>query len=103
LGLTAQGYGQAGWVGGLYATAFADGQARVTREIAGAGPARLHIGAGAWGGAQKFAERLDVGPTIGVDVDAGPVVARLAVDYRIQVAGSAAPGDGVALTLSTGF
>jgi hypothetical protein len=103
LGLTAEGYGQAGWVGGRYATAFADGQARVTREVASSGAARIHVGGGAWGGAQKFAERLDVGPTIGVDIDAGPVTARLAVDYRLQVAGDAAPGDGVALTLSTGF
>jgi hypothetical protein len=103
LGLTAEGYGQAGWVGGDYATAFADGQARVTRAVASAGPVRIHVGAGAWGGAQKFVERLDVGPTIGADIDAGPLVARLALDYRVQVAGNASPGDGVALTLSTGF
>ncbi len=103
LGLTAEGYGQAGWVGGRYATTFADGQARVTRTVASGGPVRLHVGAGAWGGAQKFAERLDVGPTIGADFNAGPFAARLAVDYRVHVAGNAFPGDGVALTLSTGF
>jgi hypothetical protein len=103
LGLTGEGYGQAGWVGGRYATAFADGQARVMRELATAGSTRLRIGAGAWGGAQKFAERLDIGPTIEAEFDTGAVVARLAVDYRVQVAGKASPGDGVAVTLSTGF
>jgi hypothetical protein len=103
LAVVAEGYAQAGWVGGRYATAFADGQIRVTREFAAYGPARVRLGAGVWGGAQKFAERLDVGPTIALDLAAGPVPARLAVDYRIQVAGDASPGNGVALTLSTGF
>lgn len=103
LGLTAEGYAQGGWVGGRYATAFADGQARVTRKVASLGPARVRIGAGAWGGAQKFAERVDVGPTVALDLPAGPIAARLMIDYRVQVAGNATPGDGLALTLSTGF
>ena len=103
LAMTAEGYAQAGWVGGRYATAFADGQARVTRAVATVGPARVRIGAGAWGGAQKFAERLDAGPTVALDFDAGPLAARLSLDYRVQVAGNATPGDGLALTLSTGF
>lgn len=99
LGLRAEGYAQGGWVGGHYATAFADGQARVTHAAVTAGPARLRIGAGAWGGAQKFAERLDVGPTLTADL--API--RLALDYRMRVAGNARPGNGLALTLSTGF
>lgn len=103
LGLTAEGYGQAGWVGGDYSTSFVDGQVRVKRQVLSSGRARVHVGAGAWGGAQKFAERIDVGPTIGLDIDAGPVLARLALDYRVQVSGNATPGNGPALTLSTGF
>ena len=103
LGLTGEGYAQGGWVGGRYATAFADGQARVTHDVTAVGPARLRLGAGAWGGAQKFASRLDVGPTVAVDLGRGAVSARLSVDYRVRVAGNASPGDGVALTLSTGF
>ena len=102
LDLSAEGYAQGGWVGGSYATAFADGQARVTNIIA-LGPARLRLGAGAWGGAQKFASRLDVGPTAAVDLGRGAVSARLSVDYRMRVAGNASPGDGLAVTLSTGF
>ncbi len=98
-GLRAEGYAQGGWVGGHYATAFADAQARVTHGAATVGPARLRIGAGAWGGAQKFAERLDVGPTLTADI--API--RLTLDYRMRVAGNARPGNGLALTLSTGF
>lgn len=103
LGVTARGYGQAGWVGGRYSTAFVDGQAQVTREFAAAGSTQLHVGAGAWGGAQKFAERLDLGPTIEAEFQTGAIVARLAVDYRVQVAGRASGGNGVVVTLSTGF
>ena len=99
LGLRAEGYAQGGWVGGRYATAFADGQARVTHGAITAGPARLRVGAGAWGGAQKFAERFDVGPTLTADLAS----VRLALDYRMRVAGNARPGNGLALTLSTGF
>ncbi len=102
-GMTAEGYAQTGWVGGRYATAFADGQARLTRPVATIGGMHLRGGAGAWGGAQKFAERADIGPTVTLDLAHGPVAARLALDYRIQVAGNATPGNGVALTLSTGF
>jgi hypothetical protein len=103
LGLMAEGYAQAGWVGGRYSTAFADGQVRLTRAVATVGPARIRLGAGAWGGAQKFAERIDLGPTVAFDLANGAVAARLSLDYRFQVAGNATPGDGVALTLSTGF
>ena len=103
LGLMAEGYAQAGWVGGRYSTAFADGQVHLTRAIATVGPARIRLGAGAWGGAQKFAERMDLGPTVALDLADGPVAARLSLDYRFQVAGNATPGDGAALTLSTGF
>lgn len=99
LRLDAEGYAQVGWVGGSYSTAFADGQARLTRPIATMGGLRVRAGAGAWGGAQKFAERLDVGPTIDVVLD--PV--RVTVDYRARVAGNASPGNGLAVTLSTGF
>ena len=99
LGLTAEGYAQAAWVGGRYGTAFADGQARVTRPAVLAGKAQVQLGAGAWGGAQKFAERVDLGPTAIIDL--APV--RVALDYRIKVAGNAAPGSGLAVTLSTGF
>ncbi|WP_324261380.1 hypothetical protein U4960_14820 [Altererythrobacter sp. H2] len=99
----AEAYAQAGYVGGKDATAFADGQVRVTAPLARFDLGAVRAGAGAWGGAQKGAARLDVGPTAQVDLTLGPVPARVALDYRLRVAGDAAPGSGLAVTLSTGF
>jgi len=107
-GLTAEAYGQAGYVGGDDPTPFADGQIIVSREVASfdlpsVSPARVSIGAGAWGGAQEDATRLDLGPTLRFDLTIGKVPARVSVDWREQVAGDAAPGSGIAATLSTRF
>lgn len=103
LGLESDLYLQAGYVGGRDATAFADGQMRVTGGVAPVGRGTLRAGAGAWGGAQKGAARFDIGPIAQVDVPLARGGARLALDYRVRVAGDAAPGSGIALTLSTGF
>jgi hypothetical protein len=104
LGLRAEGYFQAGYVGGRDATAFADGQLRLDHGVAHSGSFELRAGGGAWAGAQKGASRVDVGPTasLGAAVPGGGSV-RLGVDWRIRVAGNAAPGSGAALTLSAGF
>ena len=101
-------YGQAGWVGGASATAFADGQASVTRGVRAVAAAsddalRLSVGAGAWGGAQMDAQRFDIGPTMRLDLTVGDVPARLSLDWRERVAGQAGPDSGLAATLSTRF
>ena len=103
-----EAYGQAGWVGGAGATPFADGQAVVTRDLPFVGrlsrdALRMSFGAGAWGGAQNDAQRLDIGPTMRFDVRIGKVPARVSVDWRQRVAGAAEPGSGVAATISAGF
>ena len=103
LGTRGEVYAQGGYVGGDFATAFVDGQARVVRDVVEAGGARFAAGAGAWGGAQKNASRLDVGPSAHVSFRLGEVNARLAVDYRVRVAGDAQPASGPALTLAAGF
>ncbi len=105
---TLEAFGGAGYVGGGADTFFADGQATVTREVAAfegvAGePVRFSLGAGTWGGAQKDAHRLDVGPTMRIDLSVGDVPARISVDWREQVVGEAVPSSGVAATLSTRF
>ena len=102
-GLAARAYVQAGYVGGDFATGFADGQLVVDREVAKFDLARLRVGAGAWGGIQKGAGRIDIGPSASLEMDLGDVQARIGLDYRIRIAGDAEPGDGPALTLSTGF
>lgn len=108
LGTRLEAYGQGGWVGGTDATLFADGQATLTREVDQVAArtdnaVRLSLGAGAWGGAQQGAHRLDLGPTMRLDVTLGEVPARLSLDWRERVEGDAGPGSGAAVTLSTRF
>jgi len=108
LEFTLETYAGAGYVGGNAATAFVDGQATVTREIvslegAGGQPLRLSLGGGSWGGAQEDASRLDVGPTMRLDLNLGEVPARISLDWRERVAGDAAPTSGLAATVSTRF
>jgi hypothetical protein len=104
LGLRGEAYGQAGYVGGKFATGFADGQLRIDHRVVSLGKAEVRLGGGTWGGIQKGASRLDAGPslTIGHPLG-GPASMRLAADWRFRVAGKAAPGSGPAVTLSAGF
>jgi hypothetical protein len=103
-GILAETYLQAGYVGGRYATAFIDGQARADRHVASLGTSgELRAGGGIWGGAQKDAGRLDAGPSAAIGFRLGEARARVALDYRVRVAGRAAPKSGPALTISAGF
>jgi len=103
LGMRAQTYVAAGYVGGDFATAFVDGQARIETEVARFDLGRLRAGGGIWGGAQKGAARLDVGPSASLDVKFGETAARVSMDYRLRVSGDAQPDSGIAITLVTGF
>lgn len=103
-GFSGEFYAQAGYVGGNSASGFVDGQLRVDRRVVRLGRAELHAGGGVWGGAQKGASRLDVGPGATLRVagsESGAV--RLGIDWRFRVAGDAAPSSGPALTVSAGF
>jgi len=104
LGLRGEAYAQAGYVGGRFATAFVDGQARVDAKLEGLGrTGEVRFGGGMWGGAQKHAARLDVGPSATIGFRLGQVQSRVAVDYRWRVAGDAQPASGPTLTISAGF
>lgn len=103
LGFQAEPYGQAGYVSGPGETWFADGQLRADRRVLRRGRAELRAGAGVWGGAQRDAARLDAGPGLTLSFPLGPAQARLSADWRYRVAGTAAPGSGLAVTLATGF
>lgn len=108
LGTQLEAYAQGGWVGGPGATYFADGQMSITHDVKGVSTLtdqalRLTLGAGAWGGAQKDTQRLDIGPTMRLDVILGRTPARVSVDWRERVAGDASPGSGLAATLSAQF
>ena len=103
LGARAEAYVQAGYVGGRGATAFVDGQARLELPLVRVSGFALRTGGGVWGGAQRGASRLDIGPTATLTFRLGPVGTRVSADYRWRVAGNAAPGSGPVLTLSAGF
>ncbi len=102
-GLTGETYVQGGYVGGDYDTAFIDGQLGIAREFALTDRSRLRLGGGLWGGAQRGASRLDVGPSAQLTFRIGAVNARASADYRFRIAGDARPSSGPALTLSASF
>ena len=102
-GLEADAYLQAGYVGGEFETAFVDGKATLEAPLIRSDHARFTIGGGAWGGAQRDASRLDIGPTASLNLSTGSTALRASVDYRVRVAGDARPGNGVAVTLAASF
>lgn len=103
LDFSLEAYGQAGAVARARIDPFADGALRVTRQVATVGRARLDLGAGAWGAAQRGAARLDLGPSAVATVPMGDSALRLAIDWRERVAGDARPGSGPALSLGADF
>lgn len=103
LGFKGETYLQGGYVGGDFKTAFVDGQLRVDRSLVKAGKQELRLGGGAWGGAQKGAERLDVGPSATAALNLAGVPSRIALDWRFRLKGNAEPKSGPAVTVSAGF
>ena len=93
---TIDGYVQAGVVDFNNPDWFADGQVAVTRPLW----RNLSGGLGAWGGAQPGISRLDVGPRLSLRVGQRM---RAHADYRVNVAGNAAPGSGAVVTLAGDF
>lgn len=92
-------YAQAGIVSGKSGGRFFDAHARADRQVLPA----IHAGAGIWAGGQGDIARLDIGPTLRTELPVGANRIRIAADWRFRVAGGASPGNGPALTLSTGF
>lgn len=100
----AEAYAQVGYVGGKGDTPFADGQLRVVTDSAELDRFRIEAGVGAWGGAQRGVERLDIGPTVAARFPiGGGLFARAGLDWRQRVAGRAEPDSGPVLTVSAGF
>ena len=102
-----EGYAQAGGIARGGIEGFADGSVRAAYRLASADgsrrDARLDLGLGAWGGAQRGATRLDIGPSLGLVAPVAGTAVRLTLDWRQRVAGDAAPGSGPALTIGGNF
>ena len=102
-GLRVEAYAQAGAVARGAVEGFGDGAARLTTPLGAPGGLRVDLGLGAWGGIQRGARRLDIGPTLGAAVPVGARAIRLTLDWRQRVAGNARPGSGPALSIGTDF
>jgi len=98
-GIVLAGYAQAGAVARRRIEPFADGAVRASTPLTPA----IDLGLGLWGGAQRDAQRLDAGPTLGVALPVADRRVRLSLDWRQRIAGRAAPGSGPALTLAGDF
>ena len=101
-GFALEGYGQAGAIARDGGEGFVDAAARALRPIATRGHARIDLGAGLWGGAQRGAARLDAGPVASLILPVARPV-RLSLEWRQRIAGRARPGSGPALSLGTDF
>lgn len=101
--LSFEAYGQAGVIGRDGGVGFADGSLRLHRHIGTFGPVDVTVGGGSWGGIQPGATRLDLGPTLGVDVPVAQRRLRFSLDWRERVIGNARPASGLALTLGADF
>lgn len=102
-GVRLEGYGQAGVIVRNGVEGFADGAIRATRPLGTLAGLAFDLGAGGWGGAQRDAARLDLGPTLGATVPIGHHAIRVTLDWRERVAGHARPGSGPALTIGASF
>lgn len=91
-------YAQAGVVGLRSRDLFVDGSARLSRRLGA-----IEVGGGAWVAAQPGASRLDAGPSLAWRLPVRDANLRLQVDWRVRIAGDAAPRSGPALTLAADF
>lgn len=102
-GVRLEAYGQAGAVKRQRLEPFADGAVRMARLVSELGRVQFDLGIGAWGGAQRDAARLDLGPSLGAVLPVGRRSIRVTLDWRQRVAGDARPGSGPALSAGMDF
>ena len=96
----AEAYAQAGMVGFRRGDLFVDGKLSVLAPV-GRSPARVGISIS--GGAQPRVERLDLGPEIQFRLPLPRIAARLGIEWRERVSGTALPSSGLAVTLGGDF
>ena len=68
-----------------------------------AAPARSPSAPAPGRAAQPGVERLDLGPRVALGLPLGRTAATLAAEWRVRVAGDAAPRSGLAITLAADF
>ena len=100
-GVRLEAYGQAGGIVRDGVEGFVDASARITHPLGDVRGIRVDVGVGAWGSAQRAAERFDIGPSFVVAVPVARKTIRLTLDWRQRIAGGARPGSGPALSLGS--
>lgn len=103
LGFDLETYGQAGVIRRRRTESFAEGAARLSHPLVSLRGVKVDLGLGSWGGAQRDAQRLDIGPSLGVRVPVAGKSLRLSLDWRQRVAGKARPGSGPVLVIGGDF
>ncbi len=102
-GIRLEAYGQAGAIARDGIEGFIDASARLTHPLGTLAGAKVDIGIGAWGSAQRDAERFDIGPSIVAALPVARKTIRLTLDWRERIAGGARPGSGPALSIGSDF
>lgn len=102
-GLRVDGYAQSGVIARDRADGYVDSAVTVARTVAASGEARLELGLGAWGAAQRQAARLDLGPSAVVVLPVARRAVRLGLQWRERIAGNARPGSGAVLSAGLDF
>jgi hypothetical protein len=102
-GIVADGYAQGGVIARDGGEGFADGAVRVGHPVGALGNVRFDLGAATWGAVQRGASRVDLGPSLVVQMPLGRQPVRMSLDWRHRVAGNAAPNSGLVLTLGADF
>ncbi len=102
-GLRLEAYGQAGAIGRDGIEGFVDASGRLTHPIGTLAGAKVDVGVGVWGSAQRDAERFDIGPSIVAALPVAHKTIRLTLDWRERIAGGARPGSGPALSFGSDF
>ncbi len=102
-GLRLEAYGQVGAIGRDGIEGFVDASGRLTHPIGTLAGAKVDVGVGVWGSAQRDAERFDIGPSIAAALPVAHKTIRLTLDWRERIAGGARPGSGPALSIGSDF
>ena len=103
LGFDLETYGQAGVIHRRRAEPYAEGAARLSRRVLTVAGAKVDLGLGGWGGAQRGVQRLDIGPSLGVRIPVAGKAIRASFDWRQRIAGNAHPGSGPVVVIGGDF
>lgn len=96
-------YGQTGLVGMKARDPFIDGSSTVSMPVIDRENSAVSGGIGVWGSAQPGVSRVDLGPRLRAQINAGGTTLAASLDWRQRIAGRARPPSGLALTLEAGF